>query len=207
MRCVTRREDRHEREEEQQQRCLEDPRHREERGVGGPCDRRVVLVEDDDARPARDGDGRERPQHLQRLARVRDRRHVAADRAASRLADVGGAAAAGAGEPMVGAVCDCAAGRQQRRSDEALVEDVRLEEAVEYRSALGRQARFEVCAGERVSQHGAREHAHLGGGRALGLDGVVVADDHEDRCRRQRERDPGRDGEAEDEPRRCALRG
>ena len=127
--------DRYEREEEQQQRRLEDPGDREERGVRGLLDRRVVLVEDDDAGAVRDGDGRERPKHLQRLVPVRERCHVAADRAGPCLPNVAGASPASADEAMVGAVRDGAVGCQERRADEALVEYVCLEQPVERRPA------------------------------------------------------------------------
>ena len=73
--------------------------------------------------------------------------------------------------------------------------------------AAGCVRALEVGGLQRLAQHGAREHARLRGRAPLGLDGVEVADDEQDRGRGEREPDPGADGEAEDEARRIAVHG
>ena len=106
-------------------------------------------------------------------------------------------------QTVVGAVGDGAVGCDERGEEDALVEDAAGEEGVEL-GAAGCVRALEVGCLERLAQHGAREHARLRGRAALGLDGVEVADDEQDRGRGEREPDPGADGEAEDEPRRIA---
>ena len=192
-------EDRHERDEEQDQHGLEDPGDRQEGRVRGARDRRVVLVDDDDAGAAANGD---RGVGAERLALL-DGRDVAADDPLPRLGGVLGRGDARPDQAMVGAVRDGAVGSDERREQDALVEDAVREEAVEL-GAAGRVRALEVGRLQRLAQDGAREHARLRRRAAFGLDGVEVADDEQDRRRGEREPDPGADREAEDEPRRIA---
>ena len=178
---------------------LEDPGDRQEGRVRGARDRRVVLVDDDDAGAAAHRDGRVGAERLALL----DGRDVAADDPPPRLGGVLGRGDPRPDQAVVGAVGDGAVGRDERREQNALVEDAVREEVVEL-GAAGRVRALEVGRLQRLAQDGAREHARLRRRAALGLDGVEVADDEQDRRRGEREPDPGADGEAEDEPRRVA---
>ena len=129
-------EDRHERDEEEDQHGLEDPGDRQEGRVRGARDRRVVLVDDDDAGAAANGDG---GVGAERLALLHGR-DVAADDPLPRLGGVLGRGDARPDQAVVGAVGDGAVGRDERREQDALVEDAVREEVVEL-GAAGRVRR------------------------------------------------------------------
>ena len=116
-----------------------------------------------------------------------------------------GSAEARADQPVIGAVRDRAVLGGERGEEHAFREHVRREELVERRATGLRDRCDEIRREEGFAENGAREHTCLGGCAPLGLNGVEVPDDEEDRRRRQRECNAGPDGEAEDEPGRVAV--
>ena len=194
-------EQRHEQEEEHQQHELEDPRDREEGIAGGPLDRPVVLVDGDGhgrARERQRHDGAEHPQTVARAGGIRNRGHVAGHVIAPRRARLGRALAAGVARPEDGA---SGASRHQH----AVLLEQRTSRGQESRMAPRSRARAEVACDERVGEE--RVHAEAGarGRRPLGLHGVGVTDEAEDRCRAEAEAGGRHEGEAEDEPRRASV--
>ena len=90
---------------------------------------------------------------------------------------------------------------------EALVEDRGREELVQ-RGAAGRpDGLLEVGLVQSTTKERARDHTSLRRRRPLGLNGVVVPNDEQDRARSERERDARRDGEPKDQARRLVPAG
>ena len=114
--------------------------------------------------------------------------------------DVPAVVSHGADQPVVGAVGDEPVSRVELDEEHALGEHMVLEELVEL-GAAGRAPAGGSRTAQRAAQNRARDHARFGGGRALGLNRVEVADDEQDRGRCQSEGDADRDREAENESR------